>query len=267
MALTTLASTGLAAISRDALVVDTDGGKVRGKEEKGTRAFLGIPYGASTAGKARFLPPVQAQPWSGVRDAVAFGNRAPQTPMPANIPAEVRQLFRFSSDPMSEDCLVLNVWTPTTNKDAKKPVMFWCHGGGFATGSGQEPDYNGANLARDNDVVVVTVNHRLNILGYLYLGDSVGGEYATGNAGMLDLALALEWVRTNIGNFGGDAGNVTIFGQSGGGAKVSALLAMPAAQGLFHKAIIMSGPGLKVTPREIATKSAETLFEKLGAGG
>jgi para-nitrobenzyl esterase len=248
----------------DPLLVDTDVGKVRGKDDKGTHAFLGIPYGASTAGKARFLPPSKVQPWTGVREAVAFGNRAPQTPMPANLPPEVKQLFRFASEPMSEDCLVLNVWTPAGNRQAKRPVMFWCHGGGFATGSGQEPDYHGANLARENDVVVVTVNHRLNVLGYMFLGDVVGGPYATGNAGMLDLVLALEWVRTNIANFGGDPGNVTIFGQSGGGAKVSALLAMPAARGLFHKAIVMSGPGLKVTPRETATKSAESAFKKLG---
>ncbi|MDB6062533.1 MAG: hypothetical protein JWM78_2636 [Verrucomicrobiaceae bacterium] len=263
LALTTFSTISIADAVSDKLVVDTDNGKVRGKSAKDTQAFLGIPYGAPTGGKARFLPPVKAQAWTGVRDAFAYGNRAPQNAMPTNIPAEVKQLFRFSSDPMSEDCLVLNVWTPTANRNAKKPVLFWCHGGGFAIGSGQEPDYDGANLARDNDVVVVTVNHRLNVLGYLYLGDVIGDEYATGNAGMLDLVLALEWVRTNIANFGGDANNVTIFGQSGGGAKVSMLLAMPSAQGLFHKAIIMSGPGLKVTPRDMATNSADALFKKL----
>src|ERR1700734_325080 len=255
-----------AAATRDPLVVDTGAGKVRGMSDKGTDAFLGIPYGASTAGAARFLPPSQPQPWSGVRDAIGYGNRAPQAPMPANLPAEVTQLYRFASGPMSEDCLVLNVWTPSGNRNAKRPVMFWCHGGGYATGSGQEPDYNGANLARDHDVVVVTVNHRLSAMGFLYLGDLLGGPYETGNPGMADLVLALQWVRTNIAGFGGNANNVTIFGQSGGGSKVSVLLAMPAAQGLFHKAIIMSGPGLKMTPRETATATAHALLTKLGLG-
>jgi para-nitrobenzyl esterase len=255
-----------AASTRDPLVVDTSTGKLRGMTDKGTDAFLGIPYGASTAGAARFLPPSQPQPWSGVRDAIAYGNRAPQAPMPANLPAEVTQLYRFASGPTSEDCLVLNVWTPSGNRNTKLPVMFWCHGGGYATGSGQEPDYNGANLARDHDVVVVTVNHRLSAMGYLYLGDLLGGPYETGNPGMADLILALEWVRTNIAGFGGNASNVTIFGQSGGGSKVSVLLAMPAAQGLFHKAIIMSGPGLKMTSRETATATTHALLTKLGLG-
>ena len=178
--------------------------------------------------------------------------------------ADLQQLFRFASGPTDEDCLVLNVWTPTGSRNARRPVMFWCHGGGFAFGSGQEPDYHGANLAREQDVVVVTVNHRLNVLGYLYLGDLEGDAYENGNAGMQDLVLALQWVRNNIGDFGGDPGNVTIFGQSGGGAKVSALLAMPAAAGLFHKAIVMSGPGLKVMPAKRRRKTAPALLKQLG---
>jgi para-nitrobenzyl esterase len=256
----------IAVAGNDPLIVETDTGKVRGIDDKGTHAFLGIPYGASTAGKARFLPPTSAQPWTGVRDAVAFGDRAPQAAIPDHLPADIQQLFRFASGPTGEDCLVLNVWTPTGSRNAKRPVMFWCHGGGFAIGSGQEPYYHGANLAREHDVVVVTVNHRLNVLGYLYLGEIAGGAYENGNAGLQDLVLALQWVRTNIASFGGDAGNVTIFGQSGGGAKVSALLAMPAAAGLFHKAIIMSGPGLKVTPADSATKTAQALLRELGIG-
>jgi para-nitrobenzyl esterase len=264
LALASLSTRVASAAGGNPLVVETDAGKVRGKVDKNTHAFLGIPYGASTAGKARFLAPARPQPWSAVRDAVAFGNRAPQMSLPPNMLADIQQLFRFASGPMDEDCLVLNVWTPTGSRSAKRPVMFWCHGGGFALGSGQEPDYHGANLARENDVVVVTVNHRLNVLGYLYLGDLEGDAYETGNAGMQDLVLALQWVRNNIGNFGGDPGNVTLFGQSGGGAKVSALLAMPAAAGLFHKAIIMSGPGLKVMPREAATQTAAALLKQLG---
>jgi para-nitrobenzyl esterase len=167
-------------------------------------------------------------------------------------------------EPDSEDCLFLNVWTPALNDGVKRPVLFWCHGGGFTMGSGSAPFYHGTNLARRGDVVVVTVNHRLGPLGYCYLGDLAGEEYATsGNAGMLDLVAALEWIRDNILVFGGDPGNVTIFGESGGGAKVSVLLAMPAAVGLFHRAIVQSGPGLRMMSREKATEHAERLLKAL----
>jgi para-nitrobenzyl esterase len=167
-------------------------------------------------------------------------------------------------EPDSEDCLYLNVWTPAVGDGGKRPVLFWCHGGGFTMGSGSAPFYHGTNLARRGDVVVVTVNHRLGPLGYCYLGDLAGEAYATsGNAGMLDLVAALEWVRDNIAPFGGDPGNVTIFGESGGGAKVSVLLAMPAAAGLFHRAIVQSGPGVRMLSREKATEQAEKLLREL----
>jgi para-nitrobenzyl esterase len=163
-----------------------------------------------------------------------------------------------------EDCLSLNVLTPAVGEGGKRPVLFWCHGGGFTAGSGAGRFYNGTNLPIRGNVVVVTVNHRLGPFGYLYLGDLAGEAYAaSGNVGMLDLVAALEWVRDNIEAFGGDPGNVTIFGESGGGGKVSALLAMPAAQGLFQRAIIQSGPGLRMMSREKATENAANVLKTL----
>ena len=161
---------------------------------------------------------------------------------------------------MSENCLVLNVWTPAVNDGRKRPVMFWCHGGAFISGSGDSQWYDGTNLCRKGDVVVVTINHRLGAFGYLHLGE-FGEEFAaSGNAGMLDIVAALQWVRDNIAAFGGDAGNVTIFGESGGGAKVSVLMAMPAAHGLFHKAIIQSGPAVQMASRDDASETARQLL-------
>jgi para-nitrobenzyl esterase len=165
----------------------------------------------------------------------------------------------------NEDCLYLNVWTPASGDGGLRPVLFWCHGGGFTMGSGSAGFYHGRNLALRGNAVVVTVNHRLGPLGYCYLGALAGEEYAaSGNVGMLDLVAALQWVRSNIAAFGGDPGNVTIFGESGGGGKVSTLLAMPAAAGLFHRAIVQSGPGLQMISREQASRQAEKLLHALG---
>jgi para-nitrobenzyl esterase len=165
--------------------------------------------------------------------------------------------------PESEDCLTLNLWTPGLD-NAKRPVMVWFHGGGFSYGSPNVPRTDGANLARRGDVVVVTINHRLNIFGFLDLAGIGGERFAhSGNVGVLDLVASLEWVRDNITKFGGDPGNVTIFGQSGGGGKVSALLAMPAAKGLFHRAIVMSGAGIRMAGKEGATKIADAVLTQV----
>lgn len=243
-------------------IVATASGQVRGATRNSIYAFKGIPYGASTAGRGRFLPPQKPEPWSGVRDALRYGASSPQPE--GGLGVMLSLSGGAEPEPLSEDCLYLNVWTPALNDGGKRPVMFWCHGGGFTMGSGSAGFYEGTSLARRGNAVIVTVNHRLGPLGYCYLGELAGEEYAaSGNVGMLDLVAALEWVRDNIAAFGGDPGNVTIFGESGGGAKVSILMAMPAAQGLFHRAIIQSGPALRVSPRAKAIHRAEKLLREL----
>ena len=242
-------------------VVETTAGKVRGVIQGGTHVFRGIPYGASTAGSNRFLPPRKPEPWPGVRDAFQNGQTAPQLGGPPNA------LILNHKEPavQGEDCLVINVFTPGVNDGRKRPVMVWLHGGGFASGAGSAHAFDGTNLARSGDVVVVSVNHRLNLFGYLYLADLGGEKYAdSGNAGLLDIVAVLEWVRDNVVHFGGNPGNVTMFGQSGGGLKISTLLAMPPAKGLFHKAIIESGSALKGIRREEANKTTERILSKLG---
>jgi len=225
-------------------IVKTSFGRVRGAFANGIYSFRGIHYGASTEGPMRFLPPSPARAWTGVRDALEDGPPAPQDMAEGVIPPDFAKIAELLTAPgkSSEDCLVLNVWTPSLRGPSKRPVMVWLHGGGFTTGSSGISMYDGTNLATKHDVVVVGVNHRLNVLGYLYLGKLGGEKYAdSGNVGMLDIVLALKWVRDNISQFGGDPGNVTIFGESGGGGKVSTLMAMPPAKGLFHKAIVQSG--------------------------
>ena len=236
-------------------VVETAAGKVRGKVEKGVYLFKGIPYGQSTGGKRRFLPALAPQPWTGVKDCLDF------PPTSAQMGAA---LGETGSVITNEDSLGLNVWTTTLDKTAKRPVMVWFHGGGYETGSGSRPSYDGLNLARNQEVVLITLNHRLNIFGYLYLGGIAGAEYASsGNCGQLDLVLALQWVRQNIAAFGGDPGCVTIYGQSGGGGKTSTMTAMPAAKGLFHRAIPQSGAMPYIATPEQAHQSAEMLLGKL----
>ena len=261
-------------------IVETANGKVRGAVIDGIQTFKGLRYGASTSGPNRFMPPKKPESWTGVRDAFDFGpicpQRNPKAPLAALAasiygPGKPMSIFAYPRRVAeSEDCLVLDVYTPGINTPGindrrRRPVMVWLHGGGFAHGAASAPVYDGTNLARRGDVVVVGVNHRLNVLGYAYLGELGGADFArSGNAGILDLVQALEWVRDNIEQFGGDPKNVMIFGESGGGAKVSTLLAMPCAKGLFHRAAIESGPGIRATEREPATKTAEKLLTELG---
>jgi para-nitrobenzyl esterase len=247
-------------------VVETNSGKVQGIANAGIKEFKGIPYGASTGGKNRFMPPQKPTPWAGVRECFGHGQICPQTP--ANLHSEYGMMIQWDqqSGGMGEDCLVLNVWTPGVNGGAKRAVLVSFHGGGFATGSGNAPGYDGAQLALFGDVVVVTVNHRLASYGYTHLADlGAPPEFAyAGVSGVMDLVAALQWVHDNIENFGGDPGRVMIFGQSGGGAKTSTVLAMPSAKGLFHRAAVQSGSALRLTTREQATKTAEMLLAKLG---
>ncbi len=239
-------------------------GKVRGLKNDGLYSFKGVSYGAPTGGANRFLPPQPPAAWTGVRDAFEFGHYAPQSNRPRG--EKQRQFFKVLSSSRtgdaSEDCLYLNVWTRGLSDNKKRPVLFWIHGGGYDQGAGGSVGYDGAALAKQHDVVVVSVNHRLNVLGYLHLADL--GLAGSTNLGQLDLVAALEWVRDNIANFGGDPNNVTIFGQSGGGGKVCNLLAMPCAKGLFHRAVIQSGSMLRSGSRDAGTKTAETILKELG---
>jgi para-nitrobenzyl esterase len=244
--------------------VATTAGKIRGTQAAGVYAFKGVPYGATTAGAARFLPPAKPKPWPGIREATALGPRSPQllSLFHGVVPPEVEAMDR--DEMMGEDCLVLNVWTPTLDRERKLPVMVWLHGGGFTSGSGGFICYDGTQLAKKHEVVVVTVNHRLGALGYLYLAGLGAERYATAsNAGNLDIVAALEWVLDNIGAFGADPNNVTIFGQSGGGGKVSSLMAMPAAHGLFRRAIVQSGADVKGISRDAASQNAERYLARL----
>jgi para-nitrobenzyl esterase len=238
---------------------NTASGRVRGVvHDRGVRIFRGIPYGASTGGSNRFLPPRPVEPWTGVRDTTAYGDTAPQTFTRLALGGT-----KGNRPPMGEDCLRLNVWTPSCD-DARRPVMVWLHGGGFEAGTGSALLYDGTNVARRGDVVVVTVNHRLNVFGHCHLGDLAGEEFAgSANAGFLDVVAALEWVRDNIAGFGGDPGNVTIYGQSGGGRKVSIAMAAPVARGLFHRGIVQSGSHLRLLDRERATKMTTALLDHL----
>jgi para-nitrobenzyl esterase len=240
--------------------VQTTAGKVRGLVRYGVNQFYGVPYSASTAGVNRFMPPVKPASWTGVRDCFQVGERSPQ-----DEEGPISEVFSLDRrEPMGEDCLKVNVYTPGLD-NRRRPVMVWLHGGGFSGGSGNWLLYDGTNLARKEDVVMVGVNHRLNLFGFLYLADLGGEKWANAsNAGMQDIVAALAWIKENIAAFGGDPDKVTIFGQSGGGGKVCTLMAMPSAKGLFHRAIAMSGSAFRGATRQNATKAAEEFLARLG---
>src|SRR5580658_2112432 len=262
--------------SDEATVVETSSGKIRGYERNGIYIFKGVPYGASTQGRGRFMPPEKPEPWTGIRDTLVYGRISPSE---ESLLLNLDSTDQFHSDQYvflihrgsailipGEDCLRVNLWTPEINGSGKRPVMVWMHGGGFADGCSQDLlSYDGENLARNHDVVVVNHNHRLNAYGYLNFAGIGGDEFAiSSNVGMLDIVAVLEWVRTHIASPGGDPNNVTIFGQSGDGCKVAALMAMPAAKGLFHRAIIESGPTVKAVTPEFSHRVARALLDELG---
>jgi para-nitrobenzyl esterase len=248
-------------------VVETEYGKVRGYVRNGICTFKGIPFAADTSGVNRFMPAQKPQPWTGVRSCLYPGHVCPQPSFTANAGDEYSWIFSWEEGVRKEDCLSLNVWTQGMD-NGKRPVMVWLHGGGFTMGSSTEsPSNDGENLARRGDVVMVSLNHRLGVFGHLNLAQ-YGDRYAnSGAVGMLDIVTALEWVRNNIANFGGDPGRVTIFGQSGGGGKVSTLMAMPSAKGLFHRAIVQSGSMLGAVTPEYSIGMTEKLLKNLGLSG
>jgi para-nitrobenzyl esterase len=249
----------------DEALVHTVYGQVAGYSHAGLFTFKGIPYADTTEGDNRFMPPVRPRPWTGVRSSRQYGHVAPQSARAGWANDEEAFMFAWDDGVQGEDCLRLNIWTPGIDERKKRPVMVWLHGGGFAAGSGQElRPYDGENLARRGDIVLVSLNHRLNALGYLDLS-KFGTRYAhSANVGMLDIVAALEWVRDNITGFGGDPSRVTIFGQSGGGGKVGALMGMPAAKGLFHRAIVESGSMLRLATPERTQALADLVVAELG---
>lgn len=268
-----LARAGVWGLARDARpddfpVAETRNGKLRGMAFGPIICFRGIYYGASTSGKNRFMPPQPVAPWTGIREAFAYGNICPQAP--ANASQDYTRMIEWDKQPggMGEDCLNLNLWTPGLADGRKRPVFVSFHGGGFTAGSSNSPGYHGEPLARFADAVVVTVNHRLAAFGFAHLGEVLDERFAaSGTVGMQDLVASLQWIHDNIASFGGDPGKVMIFGQSGGGRKVSAITAMPSGQGLFQRAAVQSGSISTLMTREEASRNAKILLEELGITG
>ena len=252
-------------IGEDIAVADTVYGKVKGFILRGIHVFRGIPYGADTSGKNRFMPPQRPEPWSNVRPAVFYGNSAPQDIYDRSPESYGVFVDHWNYDVLSEDCLRLNVWTPALD-DKKRPVLVWLHGGGFSRGNGIEQDgYDGENIARHGDIVYCSINHRLGPLGFSDFSLVGGDEFkSSGNVGMLDIVAALQWVNENIQNFGGDPANVTVMGQSGGGSKVCTIATMPAAKGLVHKGIALSGESTQGGNQEYTQKLGGYILKEAG---
>ena len=252
-------------IGKDIAVVQTTYGTVKGFIYQNVNTFLGIPYGDDTSGENRFMPPKPPKPWEGVLPTVWYPTSAPQRPYTEGATPYDQFRDRWNYDGFGEDCLKLNVWTPGLDA-AKRPVLVWLHGGGFSAGNGVEQDgYMGGNFARRHDVVFVSLNHRLNSFGFSDFA-AVGGEKYkhSGNVGMLDIVFALQWVHDNIAAFGGDPGNVTIMGQSGGGSKVTITAAMPSAKGLVHKAFAMSGGSTSASDKAYAEGLGAQILKTAG---
>lgn len=251
-------------VGDDIAITNTVYGKVQGFILRGIFNFRGIPYGADTSGKNRFMPPQEPEKWDDIRPAVWWGNTAPQIMDNRYGNAWSSYADHWNYDDVSEDCLKLNVWTPSISDNKKRPVLVWLHGGGYTNGNGIEQDgYDGENLSRKGDVVFVSINHRLGPIGFSDLSGVGGSKYAdSGNVGALDMVAALKWVNKNIANFGGDPDNVTIMGQSGGGAKVCTLMAMPSAEGLFHKAVPLSGSTTGGNDPKMSQKLGEYILKE-----
>ncbi len=245
-------------------VVETAQGRVRGVTAGGVRMFKGLHYGGDTSGKNRFMPPPPPRQWAGVRDAFDYGQIAPQMPNGRRNGFIALTMYDIQPGGMGEDCLVLNIWTPTTDRNAKRPVLVHLHGGAFELGSGNSPGFDGEEMARFGNCVVVTVNHRVGVFGHMNLANHVPAFAHSGQAGMMDLVKALEWVRDNIAGFGGDPSSVLVFGQSGGGEKTLALMAMPSAKGLFQRAGVMSSGLMRLPTAAQAQAKAGVLLDALG---
>ncbi|MDR2389558.1 MAG: carboxylesterase family protein [Tannerellaceae bacterium] len=242
-------------IGENIAVASTESGKVKGFIMRGVYTFLGIPYGADTSGRNRFMPPVKPASWEGVRPAVFYGNSSPQRIYDRSSTSYGAFIDHWNYDEVSENCLTLNLWTGGLADGKKRPVLLWLHGGGYTRGNAMEQDgYHGENIARYGEVVFCSVNHRLGVFGFSDLSVAGGKYEASGNAGLLDMVAALQWIHDNIANFGGDPGNVTLIGQSGGGGKVCLLAACPQARGLVHKGVALSGSALTGTGKDYARR-------------
>jgi len=252
-------------IGENIAIANTEYGKIKGYIMRGVYTFLGVPYAANTSGKNRFMPPQKHEKWDGIRPAVFYGNSAPQDVYSRAATSYDMFVDHWNYDEISEDCLALNIWTNGIADNKKRPVIVWLHGGGFTRGNGIEQDgYHGENIVRYGDVVFCSVNHRLGVFGFSDLS-AFGNKYKdSGNAGLLDMVAALQWIHDNIADFGGDPDNVTIIGQSGGGAKVCLLATMPATKGLIHKSVSLSGSAIRANNKNYSKLLGEYIVKEAG---